>query len=134
MEENNTRTDILVAQLARLKEAMPKGVVKFSFKKANGEIRIAFGTTKSEILEGTFAKKAAVKRLAILNTLHNAIADQGFVLIDSGSPYHNDILESLNIEQTSVTAKEGENTTFPYFDLESQTWKSFRLDALLTVD
>jgi len=114
------------ALITKLKQRMALGVVQFVYIKGKGEKRVAFGTVRPDIVIGTFSQKASKERLAILSKIFGTMADGGPVIISYDSDLHKEIISSLRVDTVEVSAKEGDFNNVPYFDVEKQSWRSFK--------
>lgn len=135
--------------LSTLKQLLHDGVVKFTYKKANGEIRNAKGTTAAELVpveEETdtylltdiqwnaeelvnYPAKLRVKVPVTVaeNDINDYINDR---LLEEYGVYHNGFL----YEKLAPRKKPENPSSVRYFDLNKNEWRSFNKDRLISID
>ena len=86
----------VIDTLTRLDESMQQDVCHFTYKKANGEIRDAYGTRVRSLIEEHLAEKG--------------------------------------MKKTDRRRENDSTTSYPYYDLEKDEWRSFNVLRLLSVD
>lgn len=124
--------DNLSEMVAKLDEKLQAGVVQFVYRKSSdGTLRTAFGTLKFEVVNKTFALKAANARVELLQEIYVGCADGGSVVIEKGNDLYNKIEKSLMILTPGPSRVESMNKS--YFDIEVGEWRSYPINNLVKV-
>jgi len=105
--------------------ALTKGIVHFQYIKADGSTRLAFGTTKPELIPSKLATKADAM-YGLLQEVNNGW--------DVRLGTANKVMELVEeIEAGHKPAKSHGEHTIIYYDLEQQGFRSFAPENLMAI-
>lgn len=118
----------------RVREKMLNGIAHFVFEKKGGAYRHAYGTIKGELLPQHDAKhlealKETVKEdlKTIQSYLTSNDVSKGKLVMREA--YLIGFIETLAPAYQRPQKEDGTNQ--PYYDLEAQAWRSYRIDSLV---
>lgn len=137
--EDGAGLDYNAEILALLKSQLQTGVCKFSYKKANGDIRLAYGTQKSDLIPKH--KPEQVQALieastALAQNYKRAVDNPELIQQDSEgfAPVLALFDGAIQTFQPKEKKERAANDSFlNYFDIEAQDWRKFNVDNLVAL-
>lgn len=137
--EDGAGIDYDAEVLALLKSQLQTGVCKFSYKKANGDIRLAYGTQKSELIPKYTAQQVQALVEASTSLAQNyKRAMETPELIQQDSEGFAPVLALFDGAVQTFQPKEKKERTandsfLNYFDIEAQDWRKFNVSNLVAL-
>lgn len=118
-----------------LQQRMQNGVVGFTYRKVDGGLRAAYGTTKESIVP--IMANAKIEKLkqafdATMATLNEAVNGSDELDVMAVIRLNKDLQDSFAPKPTKEPKAKAENL-ITYYDIESADWRSFRGENLITV-
>jgi hypothetical protein len=118
-----------------LKERLEQGVVVFVYRKVDGGLRAAYGTTKATIIPTM--PNAKVEKLkqafkATMATLNEAVGNENKVDEVAIIALNRTLQDDFTPKPAKEAKPKAENL-ITYYDLESADWRSFRAEGLVKI-